>query len=108
MRGRAPDRYSDDGEASPSLPSREPREFYAELREIVRHELGCELDERRSIEAETHAHQHAWLAARIEREQARAQFFRKALEIVMQWSIPAVLTYLAAKVLGMKFPGLGG
>jgi hypothetical protein len=86
------------------MPGERP-EFYLTLRQIIREEMKHELDERRSIEADTHAQQHQWIAARIARDKAIAEFCWNATKIIMQWGIPAVLTVAAAKFFGIKLPG---
>ena len=39
---------------------------------------------------------HVWIAAQIERERARTRLLNSCSKFVVQWSIPAVLTWMAS------------
>jgi len=48
-------------------------------------------DEKARIDSATHGKHHAWIEARIEREQARKLMYQKVTETAIGWSVPAVL-----------------
>lgn len=74
-----------------------------ELRDALREVMGEVLEQHRAAEVQSHTVHHEWIAQQIERDRAKAEFFRslaaKSLAGVVWSIITAVVGYVAVNAL---------
>lgn len=58
-----------------------------------------------TIPSEQHYLSHQYIESMIERDKARTEFYAEMRKTAMQWSIAAILGYLAYKVFGVRVRG---